>query len=80
MRQSEGCDASVECLIDSSTQVSVSVNETGATIRVKHRSIIAMPINERSRAIRVRFVVRADEKLTVFLELEAAVRACAELS
>jgi hypothetical protein len=27
-----------------------------------------------------RFVVRADEKLTAFLELQAAIRACAELS
>jgi hypothetical protein len=27
-----------------------------------------------------RFVVRADEKLTAFLELESAVRACCELS
>jgi len=26
-----------------------------------------------------RFVVRADEKLTAFLELEAAIRACGEL-
>jgi hypothetical protein len=26
-----------------------------------------------------RFVVRADEKLTAFLELESAVRACAQL-
>ena len=28
----------------------------------------------------LRFVVRADEKLTAFLELESAVRTCAELS
>ena len=27
-----------------------------------------------------RFVVRADEKLTAFLELESAIRACGELS
>jgi hypothetical protein len=27
-----------------------------------------------------RFVVRADEKLTVFMELESATRACGELS
>jgi hypothetical protein len=27
-----------------------------------------------------RFVVRADEKLTAFLELEAAIRACGELA
>jgi hypothetical protein len=27
-----------------------------------------------------RFVMRADEKLTAFLELEAAIRACGELS
>jgi hypothetical protein len=27
-----------------------------------------------------RFVVRADEKLTAFLELESAVRACGELA
>ena len=27
-----------------------------------------------------RFVVHADEKLTAFLELESAIRACAELS
>jgi hypothetical protein len=27
-----------------------------------------------------RFVVRADEKLTAFLELESAVQGCAELS
>jgi hypothetical protein len=27
-----------------------------------------------------RFVVHADEKLTAFLELEAAIRACGELS
>jgi len=27
-----------------------------------------------------RFVVRADEKLTAFLELESVIRACGELS
>jgi hypothetical protein len=27
-----------------------------------------------------RFVVRADEKLTAFVELEAAIRACGELA
>jgi hypothetical protein len=27
-----------------------------------------------------RFVVRADEKLTAFIELEAAIRTCGELS
>ena len=27
-----------------------------------------------------RFVVRADEKLTAFLELESAIRACGELA
>jgi hypothetical protein len=27
-----------------------------------------------------RFVVRADEKLTVFVELEAAIRRCGELA
>jgi hypothetical protein len=32
------------------------------------------------RGDRMRFIVRADEKLTAFLELESAIRSCAELS
>jgi hypothetical protein len=32
------------------------------------------------RGDRKRFVLRTDEKLTAFLELEAAIRACGKLS
>jgi len=32
------------------------------------------------RGDRKRFIVRADEKLTAFLELESAIRACGELA
>jgi hypothetical protein len=36
-------------------------------------------IADAHRADGKRFVVRADEKLTAFLELESAIRTCAEL-
>jgi hypothetical protein len=41
----------------------------------RHMAIPGISTNDRER-----FVVRADEKLTAFVELESAARACGELS
>jgi hypothetical protein len=42
------------------------------------RAIFLLPITHRDDG--KRFVVRADEKLTAFLELESAIRSCGELA
>jgi hypothetical protein len=39
-----------------------------------------VPVADAYRDNGKRFVVRTDEKLTTFLELESAIRACGELS
>jgi hypothetical protein len=51
-------------------------NDSGAILRPKHGRTIL--IADAHRDDGKRFVVRADENLTAFLELERAVRACGE--
>jgi hypothetical protein len=76
----EAESAAREVLCKSSLTISAKPGGVGAA---------SQPVGSRGRTIFVAdahrgdgkgFVVRADEKLTAFLELEAAVRACGELA